>query len=90
VTTSIEKARNLGPVSAAEFRTLGIFSLEQIREMGWQEAFALWVEAYPERLNLNAAAALIGAVEDVDWRKIPPNEKAAARRLLASLPRVKP
>ncbi|HYE25027.1 MAG TPA: TfoX/Sxy family DNA transformation protein [Clostridia bacterium] len=83
--TPIEKARNLGPVCAAEFATIGIHSLEQIVELGWEEVMVRWVQAYPERANLNAATALIGAIEDVDWRKVRPSDKAAARQLISEL-----
>lgn len=85
--TPIDKARNLGPVCAAEFATVGIHSLEQVIELGWEQVFVRWAQAYPERVNLNAAAALIGAIEDVDWRKVRPSDKAAARRLISELKR---
>lgn len=83
----LAQARNLGRLTARELNRAGIHSLEELRSLGWEEAFARWVEHYPERLNLNAAAALIGAIEDVDWRKIRAEEKARARKLLAALKR---
>lgn len=81
----IEKARNLGPVSAAEMQAMGIQYLDQIIEMGWEEFCIQYVELYPERLNLNAFTAIIGAIEDQDWRKIDPSLKSEAKKLLKQL-----
>jgi hypothetical protein len=53
----------------------------------WEEAFARWAERYPKRLNLNAAAALIGAIDNTDWRRVPSEEKERARKLIAQLKR---
>lgn len=78
----IEKARNLGPVSAAEMQALGIHYLDQIEAMGWEEFCILYTEMFPHRLNLNAFAAIIGAIENQDWRKIDANSKASAKRLI--------
>jgi len=80
--TPIEEARNLGPLTGAECRAAGIATLEQLREVGWEAALERVVEIFPERLNLNMAAGLIGAELDCDWRAIPPEQKAAARALL--------
>ncbi|HBY59099.1 MAG TPA: hypothetical protein DEH78_04715 [Solibacterales bacterium] len=69
--TPIEEARNLGPVTGAELRALGIATIERLRELGWQEAWALWRERFPERAHLIAGYAIAGAAEDADWRKLP-------------------
>lgn len=82
--TPIEQARNLGPTSGAELRSVGIESLEQLIDIGWEEAFEKWVIAYPERVNLNAATALIGAVENCDWREVPASLKSEAKVLVRS------
>ena len=82
--TPIEEAKNLGPISGAELRSVGIETLEQLQELGWEEVFERWVEAYPERINLNAATALIGAIEGCDWRQVPVSLKAEAKGLINS------
>lgn len=81
----IEKARNLGPVSAAEMEALDVFYLDQIIEVDWEEFCIQYSEMYPHRLNLNAFAAIIGAIENVDWRKIDPVLKQQAKRLISQI-----
>ena len=78
-------ARNLGPVTAVELRAAGIESLAQLRELGWEEACARWAALFPARLNLNAFCAVIGALEECDWRAVPPERKESARRLIRRL-----
>ena len=81
----IADARNLGPISAAEFEVLGIRYLDEIISLGWEETCIQYVEAHPHRLNLNAFTAIIGAIENQDWRRVDPVLKAQAKRLLKSL-----
>jgi hypothetical protein len=50
--TPLENARNLGPTSASELAAAGIHSLEQLREIGWEDALLRLVRACPNRLNL--------------------------------------
>ncbi len=83
--TPLEDARNLGPTTATELAGVGIPTLETLRAVGWAEAFERWVRASPERCTLNACTALIGAVEDLDWRRLPPDQKAEARALVQAL-----
>lgn len=78
----IAKARNLGPISASEMEAMGILFLDQIEEMGWEDFCIRYVELYPHRLNLNAFTAIIGAIEDQDWRSIDSYLKAEAKMLL--------
>lgn len=85
--TPIEQTRNLGPIAAEELRVLGITSREQLVDAGWEDAFVRLVRAFPARLNVNMCCALIGAIEDVDWREVAPREKAAAQELVRSLRR---
>jgi hypothetical protein len=83
--TPIEDARNLGPTSAGELAAAGITSREQLVELGWEEAFVRLVRAFPHRCNLNMCYALIGAIEDVDWRRIPATLKSDARETVRTL-----
>lgn len=80
--TPISKARNLGPVSEVELESVGITSLEQMVEMGWENVCLRYVEMYPSRLNLNAFTSIIGAIYDQDWRKIDPDLKIQAKKLI--------
>ena len=53
----LEKAKNLGPVSAAELEAIGIRTIGQMRDYGWEEVCIRWAEAFPgagqpERIHL--------------------------------------
>ena len=85
--TPLIQARNLGPVSVREFARLRIHTLEQLQELGWEEACLLWAGRFPSRINLNAFRSVIGAVYGVDWNRIPPDDDARARRLIDRLRR---
>ena len=78
----ILSARNIGPQCAAEIEAMGIRYLDEIEKLGWEEFCIRYVEHFPHRLNLNAFAAVIGALEDRDWREIDSNLKLAARQLI--------
>jgi len=74
-----------GPVTGAELASIGLDTPAQVRAVGWEEAFERWVEAFPHRLNVNAAVGMVSIVDDVSWLKLPARRKAAARRLVESL-----
>jgi hypothetical protein len=69
----------MGPLTASELATIGIDTVERLVAMGWEEAFDRWVEAYPERLNVNAAVGLLAAENGVSWLKLNGSDKARAR-----------
>ena len=81
----LEKARNLGPVSAAELESIGIRTLAQMRQYGWEEVCVRWAEAFPARINLNAFISVIGAIDDVDWRRVDPELRRQAQSLARRL-----
>lgn len=85
--TPIEAAKNLGVVSGAELRALGIDTVERLKQIGWERAFTQWCEAYPQRLNGNAVLALVGAVEEQDRRQLDADLKGEAQSLLRELKR---
>jgi hypothetical protein len=78
---------NIEPLGASELCAIGIDTVEELRRIGWEEAFVRLLEVYPERLNLNAATALIGALEDCDFRRRSPQAKEQAQALVRSLRR---
>lgn len=80
VSTPIRKG--MGPLTASELESLGVNTLEQVIDQGWEEIFLKWIEAYPERLNLNAAVGLIAIVEGVHWQKVSVREKERARTMI--------
>jgi hypothetical protein len=78
-------ARPFGPVTGRELATLGLATPAQVRAAGWPEAFERWVEAFPGRLNVNAAVGILAAVDDVDWQSLAPARRAEARVVVEAL-----
>jgi hypothetical protein len=74
-------------ITEVELESLGLGSSTRIAKMGWEEAFLRWVEAYPERLNLNAAVGLIAKAEGTSWLKVRASEKERARVFIDALRR---
>src|SRR5262245_18233548 len=72
-------------ITEVELESLGLGSSARIARMGWEEAFIRWVEAYPERLNLNAAVGVIAKAEGISWLKVRAADKERARFLVDAL-----
>ncbi len=68
-----------GPVCTPELRAVGIHSAEDIRSLGWEEAYLRWIARFPARLNVLAAYGMIAAERDVSWLKLSATDKAAAQ-----------
>jgi hypothetical protein len=83
--TPIEQAMNVGPVVSEELRSLGIETLEQLRNLGWERAVTQWMFAYPRRLHPVAAYALIGAVQGCNITRVSPDHRQAAKALIKRL-----
>ena len=71
---------NLGPKSTAALAAVGIKTLTQLKKIGWEIALTKLAKSSPEFLNLNMAAALIGAIDGKHWTKI-----SASKRLKPKL-----
>lgn len=76
---------NLGPKTTQEMASIGIETIGQLRKEGWKSAFLRLIEKYPERLNLNMATGLIGAVLDTHWQDVSSKDKTEAKELIRSL-----
>jgi DNA transformation protein len=81
---------NLGPKTTNELASIGIKTMDHLKAKGWTSVFLSLIEKFPDRLNLNMAAGLIGAVLDVHWQDIPESEKKKAKDLIKSLKPKKP
>jgi hypothetical protein len=77
--TSLRQARNLGPVSAEALAAAGVRSLEDLRAIGWEEAWDRLASRFPSYSHLNMGRALAGAVLNCDWRELPVAELDALR-----------
>jgi hypothetical protein len=72
--------RNLGPISAARLRAVGIDSPEELRRLGAVEAYLRLKRAHPFQVSLVFLYALHGAVTDTDWRQLSESTRARLRR----------
>lgn len=83
--TPIEEAKNLGPLTGAEFRTIGIETVEELKSLGWEKALLKWINHYPHRLHTMAGYAVIGAVNDQVYKKLDPEYKAEIKSFINDL-----
>ena len=75
----LERMRNLGPVSAARLRAVGIASPEDLRGVGAIEAYTRLKRAFPAGTRETTLYALHGAVTGVRWYTLSDEIKAALR-----------
>jgi TfoX-like protein len=76
----LARMKNLGPISAARLRAVGIDSPEELRRIGAVEAFVKLKEGLPFDISLVFLYALQGAVTDTDWRQLSESTRARLRR----------
>lgn len=80
--TPIEEGKNLGPLTGAELRTIGIETVEQLKSLGWEKALSKWIQHYPHRLNMMAGYAVMGAVHDQTYKKLDREYKAEVKNFI--------
>ena len=73
---------NFGPVTRVELESVGIMTLDQIEDLGFEETARRWVEKYPERLNVNAFIGIVATLDGVSWTRVNSAQKAKARALV--------
>ena len=80
-TRTISEMRNLGPACEADLNAIGITTAEQVKKLGVEETF-LRIMIGRSQLgrssqccNASYLYAIHGAINDVDWRDIPPKQK---------------
>lgn len=83
--TPLKGIINFGPVTLQEFEAMGITTLEQLQELGWEETCRRYVQYFPERLNANAFFGVIAALQGVAWNKLSLAKRADANRLVSEL-----
>lgn len=74
--------KGLGPKSEEQLQRIGINSPEELRVVGAVAAFVALCEKSAEKPSLNFLYALVGALEDRDWREVARNDRG---RLFAEL-----
>ena len=75
----LERMRNLGRVSAARLRAVGIATPEDLKRVGAIEAYVRLRRAFPAAIKVTALYALHGAVTGVRWYALSEEIKAALR-----------
>ena len=75
---TLEAMRNLGKKSAARLRAVGIITEEDLRNIGAVDAFRRLKSHFPE-VSFVFLLALFGALNDFDFREIPPEIKEKLR-----------
>jgi DNA transformation protein and related proteins len=75
----LERMKNLGPVSAARLRAVGIETPDQLRQVGPVEAYVRLKRAFPIETTQIALYTLHGAITDAPWYVLSDEVKAALR-----------
>ncbi|MBJ7600114.1 MAG: hypothetical protein DLM67_25645 [Candidatus Nephthysia bennettiae] len=76
----LARMRNLGPISAARLRAVGIDSPDELRRVGAVEAYLKLRESHPFEISVVFLYALHGAVTETDWRQLSESTRARLRR----------
>lgn len=79
--TPIESAKNIGPKRGMDLRSLGIETLEQLQEEGWEEIAVKALELYPEICTPGFFKALAGAATEQKVNSLDPGTRATIKSL---------
>jgi len=75
----LETLKNLGPISAARLRSVGIETPDELRRLGAVEAYARLRRAHPLETTQVALYALHGAITGVRWYSLSDETRARLR-----------
>lgn len=78
----IRDLRGLGPRSEEQLKRIGITTADELRSVGAVAAFIALSEETDSKPSLNLLYALVGALEERDWRDVAREDRAS---LLAAL-----
>lgn len=67
----IEAMRNLGPTMAKQLASIGIYTRQDLQEVGAVEAFLRLRLIKGRRISRIALHAMFAALVDCDWRTLP-------------------
>jgi hypothetical protein len=87
----ISEMRNLGPACEVDLNAVGIFTAQDLQDVGIELAFLKLLQGRVARglstHGCNAAYlyALYGAIHDCDWRDVPESEKAKFKNWTAEI-----
>lgn len=77
---SLSEMRNIGPACEAHLNAAGIFTEEDIVQLGVEETYERMVAAQMKTgkrvvIHPGYLYAIYGALEDCDWREVPASKK---------------
>ena len=81
--TPIESAKNIGVRRGMDLRSLGVETLEQLQEEGWEEIAIKAIELYPEICTPSFFKALAGAATERKVSSLDPGTRAVIKSLSA-------
>ncbi len=82
---SLKDVPNFGPVTLAEFESMGIDTLDQIDALRAEGTARRWVKCFPNRLNANALIGIVTALDGVVWTCATDDHREIARHLVDKL-----
>ena len=77
--------KGIGPRCQALLNQVGIFTAEELREVGAIEAYLRIIEETEFSAHIALLYALVGAVEDRHWQEVAQTEKVRLRAELEGL-----
>lgn len=82
---SISDLKNLGPMTEKTFLKAGIKTVQQFKKLGWKKSMEKIAKIDPKNRHPLFAYAMIGALTNTDWNRIPDQDKLEARQFCAAL-----
>jgi len=67
--------RNMGPKSSEWLASVGIYTLDDVAELGVVETYKRVKVVYPEKVTLNMLWGLQAALLDLPWNELPSDIK---------------
>ncbi len=74
--------KNIGEVSSGWLREVGVYSRDDLIEVGAIRTYKLLKDLYPKKVSLNLLWGLEAAILDIHWREITPEMKAELKAQL--------
>ena len=87
----ISQMRNLGPACERDLQAAGIYTAEQLKAIGAEDAFVKMLIARRQQgrsgkcCNAAYLYALYGAIHGVDWRDLPLKQRERFKKFAAEL-----
>jgi DNA transformation protein len=72
--------KNIGPKSREWLASIGVYSLDDIANLGVVETYKRVKAAYPEKVTLNMLWGLQAALLEIPWNELPQDIKDQLRK----------